>query len=314
MKSPRVLAVVGATATGKSEVAERLAAAGGEVVCADSRQVYAELEIGTGKPTPAERAALPHHLFDALSLSARSGAPRASAGWYARELRPVCEAIIARGELPILVGGSGLYLRAAMEGLAPTPAVDPEVRRRLAAEIESAGTQALHLRLAASDAETAGRLHPNDRQRITRALEILESTGRSPAWWHAQQGEPVVRARWEVVELVVESGELRRRIAHRTRRMFDQGLIEETRGLLEAGLEAPLAGLRAVGYDEALAVIHGALDRAGAEERTSARTARLAKRQRTWFRHQVEGWRIEVTGETAERVAQRVLTRVGAAG
>ena len=310
MKAPRVLAVVGATATGKTEVAERVAAAGGEVVCADSRQIYAELEIGTGKPTPAERASVPHHLFDALSLALGNGSPRASAGWYARALRPVCEAILARGVMPILVGGSGLYLRAAMEGLAPTPAVDPEVRRRLMAEIESVGIESLHRRLAASDPETAKGMHPHDRQRVMRALEVLESTGRPPSWWHMQPGEHAVRAEWDVVELVVEPDELRRRIARRTMRMFEEGLIEETRGLLEAGLEAPLAALRAVGYDEAVAVVRGRLDRTDARERTSLRTAQLAKRQRTWFRHQVEAWRLEVGGEGAERVASRVLERI----
>ena len=144
MDAPRIIAVVGATATGKTDLGEALAAAlGGEVVCADSRQVFRELEIGTGKPTPAERAARPHHLFDALELGQRP-----SAGWYAKAVGAVCGAIHSRGRTPVLVGGSGLWLRAAQHGLSGEPPHDAQVRARIQAELERVGPEALHERLA----------------------------------------------------------------------------------------------------------------------------------------------------------------------
>jgi tRNA dimethylallyltransferase len=281
---PRVVAIVGATATGKSDLGEAIAEAlGGEVVCADSRQVFRELEIGTGKPSRADRAARPHHLFDALGLG-----ERASAGWYAGAARTTCAAIHARGRIPVLVGGSGLYLDAAMRGLAPQPPHDPAVRARLRAELAAAGPEALHRRLAALDPVTAARLEARDAQRVLRALEVGESSGRPLSAWHAAGREGAVAGEWRVLELTCPPRELAARIERRTRWMFDAGLAEETRGLIDAGLGAPLEHLRAVGYDEALALIDGRLSRAAAESRVSLRTRQLAKRQRTWFRHQIE--------------------------
>ena len=285
---PRILAVVGATATGKTEVGERLAARlDGEVVCADSRQVFRELEIGTGKPTPDQRRALPHHLFDALSLETPE--LRASAGWYARVAREACAAIHARGRLPILVGGSGLYLRAARDGLAATPPSSPEIRERLRVELEAAGSEALHRRLEQVDPATAARLEPRDGQRISRALEVWEASGRALSWWHAQPREAETSGTWRAVLLAAPPSVLRSRIEERTRRMFSEGLLDETEALLRRGLGSTLARLRAVGYDEAMALAEGRLTREHAEARTSLRTAQLAKRQRTWFRHQLGG-------------------------
>jgi tRNA dimethylallyltransferase len=283
MSPPRVIAVVGATATGKTDLGEALAGAlGGEVVCADSRQVFRVLEVGTGKPAPADRAARPHHLFDALELGQRP-----SAGWYAKAAGAVCSAIHSRGRTPVLVGGSGLWLRAAQYGLAGEPPHDAEARARLQAELESVGPEALHERLALVDPVTAARLSPRDRQRITRALEVHEASGRPLSWWHERRGEPEVAGEWRVFELTLEPTLLDERIVRRTRWMFASGLVEETQALVAAGLEAPLRALRAVGYDEALELLAGRLTRAAAEERTSLRTRQLAKRQRTWFRHQV---------------------------
>ena len=303
------MAIVGATATGKSDLAERLARAlDAEIVCCDSRQVFAELEIGTGKPTPAERAAAPHHLFDALHLGAHP-----SAGWYARAAREACAAIRANGRTPLLVGGSGLYLRALREGLAPTPPHDPAVRLRLRTELEAAGPEPLHARLRGVDPETAARVGERDRQRILRALEVVESTGRPLSWWHARTPELRPADAWRVLEVEVGPAELRERIARRTHWMFDHGLIEETRALLERGAGDALLALQAIGYDEAREVIQGTLARAGAEARVNLRTAQLAKRQRTWFRHQVEAIRLEGGGDPAS-LARRALERLGGDG
>ena len=303
MNPPRVIAVVGATATGKTDLGEALAESlGGEVVCADSRQVFRELEIGTGKPASADRASRPHHLFDALELGQRP-----SAGWYAKAVGAVCGAIHSRGCTPVLVGGSGLWLRAAQHGLSGEPPHDAQVRARIQAELERVGPEALHERLALVDPATATRLSPRDRQRITRALEVHEASGRPLSWWHERQGEPAVAGEWRVFELTFAPESLDERIARRTRWMFDSGLVEETGALVAAGHEAPLRALRAVGYDEALELLAGRMSPAEAEEHTSLRTRQLAKRQRTWFRHQVEAVRLDGGGAGAAGTLREAL-------
>jgi tRNA dimethylallyltransferase len=284
----KVVAVVGATATGKTDLGEAVAEAlGGEVVCADSRQVFRELEIGTGKPAPAERGARRHHLFDALALGQRP-----SAGWYAGAVGVASREIQARGSTPVLVGGSGLWLRAAQRGLSEEPPHDAAVRVALRTELERVGPEALHHRLALVDPVTAARLEPRDRQRVTRALEVHEASGRPLSWWHERRGQPAVAGEWHVFDLTVEPTALDQRIAHRTRWMFETGLVEETQALVAAGKEQALTSLRAVGYDEALDLLAGRLTRTAAEERTNLRTRQLAKRQRTWFRHQIEAVRL----------------------
>ncbi|MGH7741512.1 MAG: tRNA (adenosine(37)-N6)-dimethylallyltransferase MiaA [Candidatus Eiseniibacteriota bacterium] len=319
MPERALIALVGCTATGKTEVAEFVAAAlGGEVVCADSRQVFRELDVGTGKPSPEQRAARPHHLFEALTVAAYTGqrgaAPHATAGWYARVAAETCAGIHARGNTPVLVGGSGLYLRAAQRGLAPTPAIDPETRARLTRELAAGGAAALHERLAGCDPDAARSIHASDAQRITRALEVNESTGHSMRWWREQPSSAAVQGRWHVFQLGAEPAELRRRIAARTRWMFDNGLIEETRALIERDMSAALGRLRAIGYDEALELLAGRSSREAAEERTDLRTAQLAKRQRTWFRHQVESESLAADGRGAAALAAHVVARMHGSG
>jgi tRNA dimethylallyltransferase len=310
MTTVHAIAVVGATATGKTALAERLARTfDAEVVCADSRQVFAELEIGTGRPTPAERVARPHHLFGTLHLG-----QHASAGWYARAAAEACDGIRARGRMALLVGGSGLYLRALREGLAATPPHDAVVRARLRAELVARGAPALHERLAIVDPAAAARLAPRDGQRVSRALEVFETTGRPLSWWHARPSRPAPAVVWKVIEVTVEPGELRRRIARRTAWMLDHGLVEETRALLVAGHGEALRALRAIGYDEATAMIAGRLDRAAVESRVNQRTAQLAKRQRTWFRHQIEAVRLDATVGTPEALEREVCVALRSAG
>ena len=305
MRDARVIALVGATATGKTAVAEALAATlDAEIVCCDSRQLFRELEIGTGKPTPAERAARPHHLFEALGLE-----ERASAGRYAALAAEACASIHARGRPVLLVGGSGLYLAALMRGLSPEPAHAPEVRRRVRETLEAEGPEAMHRRLSKVDPATAGRLKPRDRQRIARALEVYESRGGPLSWWHARPTAPALAATWRIVELTVAPEALEERIARRTRAMFEGGLLEETRALLDAGRGDAVRALRAVGYDEAIALIEGRIDRDAAEAATDRRTRQLAKRQRTWFRHQVEAERLESADIAPEALAQEIARR-----
>jgi tRNA dimethylallyltransferase len=308
MSARSVVAIVGATATGKTALGEAVAREiEGEVVCADSRQVFRELEIGTGKPDRAQRAAPPHHLFEALALEEKP-----SAGWYARAAREACAAIHAKGGVPVLVGGSGLYLHAARVGLSAAPPEAPEVRLRLRAEAAAAGAAELHRRLAAVDPESAARLDPNDAQRITRALEVWESSGQPLSWWHAQPSAPAVEGTWQVVELTLEPRELVNRISVRTRGMFEGGLVEETRALLARGRGPALRALHAIGYDEAWDLIEARLDRAAAEARTDLRTAQLAKRQRTWFRHQISAVRVAADGLEPARLLERTLAALRA--
>lgn len=303
---PPIVAVVGATATGKTAFADALAARlAAEIVCADSRQVFGALEIGTGKPEPARRAVRPHHLFDALALG-----QRASAGWYARAAREAVAAIRAGGRVPLLVGGSGLYLRAAMDGLSAEPPHDPAVRERLRQRLAAEGVESLHATLARVDPTTASRLRARDAQRVTRALEVWEASGKPLSWWHGVQGARGIAGPWRVIELVATPSALEAVIVARTRAMFATGLIEETGDLLARGDGDALRLLRAVGYDEAIAVLDGTLDRAAAEARTSLRTRQLAKRQRTWFRHQVDAVRIDVAESGLDAALERALDAV----
>jgi tRNA dimethylallyltransferase len=289
-------ALVGATATGKTDLAERLAdALGAEIVCADSRQVFRELDVGTGKPNAADRAARPHHLFEALAVEERP-----SAGWYARAAGAVIEDVRARGRAPLLVGGAGLYLKALERGLAPEPVLDPASRARLRAEHAALPTPTLRERLERLDPAAAARLSARDRQRISRALEVVELSGHPLAWWQARPAAPPVAGTWLVVELRVSAAELKARVVERTQWMFAHGLLDEADALRKTGREAALRSLRAVGYDEALDLLSGAVTPEAAMRRTAERTVQLAKRQRTWFRHQVTAARVDA-GASVER-------------
>jgi len=297
------VALIGATATGKTAVGERIAERlGGAVVCADARQVFRELERGTGKPTPVEREALPHHLFDLLSLG-----ERASAGLWARAAVDVCEQLFAEGVTPVLVGGSGLYLAALQRGLHPEPPRDESLRERLEQECAAVGIEAMHAKLATLDSEAASSLRPRDRQRVLRALEIIEAGGHPLAWWREQPRVPPLAAEWRTFELVCSSPVLANRIHERTQRMWEEGLLDEVRTLVESGNGPALRRLAAIGYDEALDQIDGLRTLEQATAHMSLRTRQLAKRQRTWFRHQVEAVRVDADSLQASDLATTVI-------
>jgi tRNA dimethylallyltransferase len=307
----RIVVVAGATATGKTMLGEALAdALGGAVVCADARQVFAELDAGTGKPTRSEREARPHYLFDALTLG-----ERANAGRWAKLARDCCEGLLARGVTPVLVGGSGLYLSALIRGLHAEPPHDAGLRAALLARLAAEGPEALHARLAQVDPVTAARLAPRDRQRIVRALEVCEASGRTLADWHGVTPREALAADWRVLELTCDAAELDHRIATRTRAMFDSGLVEETAALVAQGRGDELAALHAIGYDEAMDLIAGRLDRETAEARTNRRTRQLGKRQRTWFRHQLDAVRLEAgQGAAGDLLARALRAQAGGHG
>jgi tRNA dimethylallyltransferase len=304
----RLVALVGATATGKTALGERLAGLlGGAVVCADARQVFRELEIGTGKPTPAERARLPHQLFDLHALG-----DHATAGRWARAAADTCEALFAEGVTPVLVGGSGLYLSALQRGLHPEPPKDAALRAELEREWESLGAEAVHAKLAALDPQAATALRVRDRQRVLRALEVVQVGGHPLAWWRVRAREAPLAAEWRTFELTCPPVLLSSRILERARAMWAHGLPDEVRGIVEAGKGDALRRLAAIGYDEALDVIEGKLGKDEAIESMAQRTRQLAKRQRTWFRHQLDAVRVEAPANEGdvEAIAERVAGEV----
>jgi tRNA dimethylallyltransferase len=277
--TPRVVAVVGPTGSGKTALALALARAlGGEIVNADSRQVYRGLDIGSAKPSPAERAALPHHLFDIVAPDAvfdcaqyRSLAVQALTG------------IAARGRVAVLVGGTGLYLRALRHGLFPGPPRDPALRQRLAAA-EAAAPGELHRRLAAVDTAAAARLHPHDLVRLTRALEVFALTGRPLSEW-----QDTHRFAAEAVPMALIGADLPRellytRLDRRCAEMLEGGLIAEVEGLWRAGYGPELPALRSIGYREVGRYLRGLCTLEEARDDMARATRRYAKRQLTWFR------------------------------
>ena len=280
-----LIAVVGPTAAGKSRLALDLALThGGEIVSCDSLQVYRGLDIGSAKPTAQERLRVPHHLVDVADP-----AEDFSAAEYARRARAAVRDIADRGRLPLVVGGSGLYLRALLQGLFDGPSRDEALRRRFEAMAGRFGGARLHRLLGRVDPEAAARLDPHDRVRVVRALEVFALTGR-PLSRHHDQSAPDPLTGFRVRVLVLDPGPaaLRAAVLARTRQMFRTGLLSEVRGLLAGGLSPEARPLRAIGYRQAVAVIRGELSQERAEQDTVTATMRYAKRQRTWFRHQVE--------------------------
>ena len=275
-RQPCVIAVVGPTAAGKSELALRLSLAlGGEVINADSMQLYAGMDIGTAKLSPAQRRGVPHHLLDIWDVR-----QTASVATYQRLARAAIADIHARGRVPVLAGGSGLYLRAALDNL-EFPGTDQAVRDRLEAELATAGAGALHARLAALDPVAATAILPSNGRRIVRALEVIEVAGRPFA-----AVLPEYESRYAVVQLGlrVGRGELDRRIAERTARMWREGLVDEVATLERAGLREGRTASRALGYAQVLRFLAGEYDEDEARAQTILATRRFARRQEAWFR------------------------------
>ena len=282
MSLPPVLSLMGPTASGKTqlslELASRLPV---EIVSVDSAQVYRGMDIGTAKPSPELRSAVPHHLIDILDPSQPY-----SAAQFAADAAALIAQIRARGRVPLLVGGTMLYFRALFDGLSELPPAAAELREKLAAEARIHGWPALHARLAAGDPDTAARLHPNDQQRIQRALEILDGTGIPPSRWYAQPRTGAVDGASVHVALVPDDrAHLHRRIDQRFDLMMDAGFLDEVRRLHARGdLHSELPAVRAVGYRQLWAHLDGACTLDEAIERGKAATRQYAKRQLTWLR------------------------------
>jgi tRNA dimethylallyltransferase len=271
-----VIAVVGPTAAGKSELSLRLARSlDGEVVNADSMQLYRGMDIGTAKLAVDERAGVPHHLLDVWDVS-----EPASVSEYQRLARVAIADIHRRGRIPILVGGSGLYVRAAMDNLA-FPGTDPRLRERLEDDLARLGPAVLHARLARLDPAASAAILPGNGRRIVRALEVVELSGR-PFSATLPQYQSVYDA--VQVGLDVPRAELDRRIAGRVRRMWQAGFVEEVRILAEAGLREGRTASRALGYAQVLRFLAGEWTEEDAAAETVRATRRFVRRQESWFR------------------------------
>ncbi len=271
-----MIAVVGPTAAGKSDLGVGLALRlGGEVVNADSMQLYRGMDIGTAKLTLAERRGVPHHLLDIWDVT-----EAASVAEYQRLARAEIDRLLAEGRTPVLVGGSGLYVRGALDAL-EFPGTDPAVRARLEGELAESGPGALHARLAVADPAAARAILPGNGRRIVRALEVIEITGR-PFTASLPGPEPV----YDTVQIGVdvERPELDARIAARVDRMWEDGLVAEVRELEAAGLREGRTASRALGYQQVLAHLAGECTEDEARAETVRATKRFARRQDSWFR------------------------------
>ncbi|RSS74790.1 tRNA (adenosine(37)-N6)-dimethylallyltransferase MiaA [Streptomyces sp. WAC06614] len=302
--APRVIAVVGPTAAGKSDLGVALARHfDGEVVNADSMQLYRGMDIGTAKLTTEERGGVPHHLLDVWDVTVT-----ASVAEYQRLARAEIDRLLAEGRTPVLVGGSGLYVRGALDPM-EFPGTDPAVRARLEAEAAECGPGALHARLASLDPAAAAAILPSNGRRIVRALEVIEITGK-PFTANLPGHESV----YDTVQIGVDVArpELDERIALRVDRMWDAGLVDEVRALEAQGLREGVTASRALGYQQVLAALAGECTEDEARAETVRATKRFARRQDSWFRRDPRvHWLSGAAADRAElpRLAQSLVER-----
>jgi tRNA dimethylallyltransferase len=301
---PRLVVILGPTASGKSALAVALAQRfSGEIVSCDSVAVYRHFDIGTAKPSAAERAAVPHSLIDV----AEPDEPF-TAGEYSRQARAAIGEITARGKLPIVVGGTGLYLRALLEGLFPGPQRSEELRERL----RTRDSQHLHRLLSKLDARAAAAIHPNDAPKLIRAIEVcLASRSKMSELWQQRGRDSLVGYRILRIGLNPERLKLYERINRRARQMFEDGLVEETRWLIERYGQRKVGALDSLGYRQAGQFLRGELSLEEAIAAAQQGHRNYAKRQMTWFRREpevtwAEGFGDEVEDEAAEMIASRI--------
>lgn len=313
MTRSRALLIAGPTASGKSALALRLAEAlqsrgGAAIVNADSMQIYRELPILTAQPLATERARAPHHLY-----GVRAASEPCSAGEWAGLAAAAIAEICAKGQLPILVGGTGLYFRALTEGIAPVPEIDPDIRASARQMMAEAGPEAFHARLAERDAEMARRLRPGDTQRLLRAWEVLESTGLSLAEWQEKPAPPLFSGEMMQIALMPEREELYANCDARLEQMLLAGALREAAAFEESAraqqLPPDLPIFRAVGLAPLRAVLYGALQPEEALQQAKTATRQYAKRQLTWIRNQMIAWNKAETKDS-QRVFQKIFSLI----
>lgn len=283
MKSKKLICIAGPTGTGKSAIAARLGAAlGGEVLNADSRQVYADFPIITAQPDVEERSLCPHHLYGFLPTEKKM-----SAGQYAKRAEEMIKELIDQGKIPIVVGGTGLYFRSLLKGIADIPQVGKEIHQKWQTRAALEGSQVLHRELASIDGAYAAKIHPNDKQRVTRALEVFEATGRNFSWWHRHSP---LTGNFDYLYLGVglPLQQLEPLLGQRIDRMIEAGAVEEARAALEKCADPKAPGWSGIGCAELYRYLAGKLDLNDAKAIWRRNTRAYAKRQLTWFRAEPE--------------------------
>lgn len=319
MKLP-LLVIAGPTGVGKSAAAVALGARVPlEVVSADSRQVYRFMDVATGKPTAAERGAVAHHLIDIVDPDDRYQAAR-----FRRDAADAIADIHRRGRLPVLVGGTGLYIRALLRGLDPAPPADAAFRRELAGVATREGRAALHARLVATAPEMARRLHPNDQVRVMRALEKVRggttdigAPGSGTGTWASGPGASSAISTYHLIYigLTMEREALAERLRARAATMAKSGLADEVEALLARGYDPDLPALQGIGYREFVRVVRGQLDAPTAVQLMQRDTVRYAKRQATWFMREPDiEWRHVTPSTDAETIAGLIEMRLREGG
>ena len=302
MLIPRAVILGGPTASGKSALALALARAlGGTVINADSMQIYLELPILTAQPSADDRAAVPHRLYGFLSVT-----ERCSAGRWAALATAEIDAALKEGRLPIVVGGTGLYLRALTDGLAPVPAIPPEVRDAARRRLARIGKAAFHAELGRCDPQMAARIRPGDPQRLVRAWEVIEATGRSLADWHAEPVSTPSRTRFAKLVLLPDRRQLYAACDARFAAMVERGALAEARQVAAYADQLGLPGLKALGLRELIGHLRGETSLEAAVAAGQQATRRYAKRQITWFRHQFAG-ALPVATSAAEQFSESFL-------
>ncbi len=301
---PKLLAIVGPTATGKSDLAISLAKIlNAEIISADSMQVYRYMDIGTAKPSKDIRAVIPHHFIDILNPDESF-----SAGEFARQTHRLISKKI-RGGIPlIVVGGTGLYVKALERGLVALPPVPDEIHARLWEEYINTGLPHLYDKLCKIDPATASSVHPNDRFRILRALGVFETTGKPLSSFRTHHGFRETAVHLRKIGLTYPREILYKRIETRVEQMIENGWMEEVKTLLEMGYNETLKPMQAIGYKQLVSVIKGTLKMRDAVEEIKKETRHLAKRQITWFNKETPQQWISLRGENLEEEAEILLT------
>ncbi len=280
LKKPSIIAVCGPTGIGKTSTAITIAEAErGEIIGADSMQIYRHMDIGTAKPTAAEQARVPHHLIDVVDPDDDFDAAK-----FARMASRVITDMAGRGVLPVVAGGTGLYIKALTRGLFESDAGDPEIRASLKAAADEKGGAALFGALEKVDPQTAARIHPNDTYRVLRALEVYETSGRPLSQLQAEHAFADEKYRCLKIGLTMDREKLYERINRRVDAMLSQGFEAEVRQLLDSGYAPELKAMQSLGYRHMAAYISGQIDRDEMRETMKRDTRRYAKRQLTWFR------------------------------
>jgi len=275
----KIIVLCGPTGIGKTAAAINLAIRfRGEIIGADSMQIYRQMEIGTAKPTGSEQDRVPHHLIDVVDPDEDFDAER-----YVALARPLIAGLTGRGRVPLVVGGTGFYIKALIYGLFEAAPVKPDVRQRLHKEVADQGSPALHRRLVQCDPDAAARIHPNDTYRVVRALEVFESSGQTISSW--QQAHAFKTKQYDCLQigLNMQRQDLYARIDQRVDQMIGQGLLDEVRGLLEKGYASDLKAMQSLGYRHMVAYLQGQLSWDETVRTLKRDTRRYAKRQLTWF-------------------------------